>query len=209
MGSSQSCLEKGDLIEWYLKRKGSSYDLYGRVVNRNQEKGEDRDAPGLIGESILIGQIARNPSLSHIQITNLENRNFTLDGKVGHFRLPYYDQKQGWVIGNAPSTDMLDIAYEHIGSSIALSNLDNRNIGDIERTRGIKSGINVNFADGTNINFGKRGPSLSKGNWSISIGGGYDLGQLRDLCNQNGLSCRKPNGKLLTRPELIKKLNNL
>lgn len=193
----------GDIVEWYLRSYGSRYDIHGRVAKADQQEGQDREE--ILTKQKKIGQIAVKGCNDCYTITLLDNKgNFTIEGPEGQYRIPYYESDGSWFKGYSPSTDLLDIAFEHIGTSKKLRQLDNRNHDDIDMARG-HGRRNRNSTHNSGINY--RDGKLSVNLGSLTMTGGTQ--QLRYECNKNGISCRSPNGKLLTNRQMKDKLRRL
>jgi hypothetical protein len=78
--------------------------------------------------------------------------------------------------------------------------------------RGLKPGLNVGLGDsGAAINIGLTGPSLSYGGINMTLGGGnvskLPVNTIRNICNENDISCRDVDGKLLTKQKLLNKMS--
>lgn len=196
MGNTQT-LERGDIVEWYLKSKREYFELYGKVSSGDEVDGVSRAS--LLSDSKLIGTLGVNCKNCTLKITHLNDKgNFMISGKGKDekYRLRYDDSYVGFTLGHSANYQLLDIAYFQIGDSKTLDRLDTRSVSDRMLARGL--GMDVGISD----------KGLRIGRLQFGFGREQSIKELRNECNELGMSCRDKNGKYLSRSALLKKIEN-
>jgi hypothetical protein len=218
MGGKQSFL-KDDIVDWYLTRNGSGYDIHGKVLKQDQTK-EIKSLDDIKTKEKNLGSVGQTmcdiKANNCLQITDLVTGVFILAGNKQNYRLHYDHPKTIFKIGiellntDVSSHDLLNVAYNSIIEKFDdIRALDNRSDKEIAKAR---SGIlPIGLGKHAKLTLGAD-PTISVAGMDFSLSnmlGGSTTKELRTMCNNNGISCRNSKGNYSSKSSLKKKLLNI